>query len=158
MKKRINGRKYNTDTAIYVGQYTLDTDQAWNAYTETLYYKRNGEFFLFRHGGRREDFQENQNPPVNPEWPIQIEFEPLTFEQAKEWVLETFRDVPTVTEYVQGVNFDWTTIQERVINWAINGIGGSGLLSSTVSVIGAVTGQIANIFISLIFALFLLSS
>lgn len=83
---------------------------------------------------------------------------PNYFEQAKEWVLETFRDVPTVTEYVQGVNFDWTTIQERVINWAINGIGGSGLLSSTVSVIGAVTGQIANIFISLIFALFLLSS
>lgn len=90
MKKRINGRKYNTDTAIYVGQYTLDTDQAWNAYTETLYYKRNGEFFLFRHGGRREDFQENQNPPVNPEWPIQIEFEPLTFEQAKEWARRYF--------------------------------------------------------------------
>ncbi len=83
---------------------------------------------------------------------------PNYFLQVKEWVLETFKDVPTVTEYVQGVQFDWSTVQARVINWAINGIGGSGLLSSTVSVIGAVTGQIANIFISLIFALFLLSS
>ena len=85
MKVRINGRKYNTATAVYVGQFTLNTDQAWNACTETLYYKRNGEFFLFRHGGTREDFHEEENPPVDAEWPVQTEFIPLSFEQAKEW-------------------------------------------------------------------------
>ena len=83
---------------------------------------------------------------------------PNYFEDAKAWVLDTFRDVPAVTEYVEKIEFDWGKIQERVINWAVNGIGGNGLLSSTVSVIGAVTGSIANFFISIIFALFLLSS
>ena len=83
---------------------------------------------------------------------------PNYFTDVKAWVMQTFADVPTVTDYVQEIQFDWATIQDRVINWAINGIGGSGLLSSTVSVIGAVTGSIANIFISIIFALFLLSS
>ena len=83
---------------------------------------------------------------------------PNNFRIVQSWVLETFRDVPTITEYVRDIEFDWQKIQDRVINWAINGIGGSTLLSSTVSVIGAITGSIANILISLIFALFLLSS
>lgn len=90
MKARINGRKYNTDTAIYVGQFSLETDEAWNAYTETLYYKRNGEFFIFRHGGTYRDFHADKNPPIDAEWPIQIEFEPLTFDQAKEWARRYF--------------------------------------------------------------------
>ncbi len=83
---------------------------------------------------------------------------PNNFRIMKDWVMETFRDVPTVTEYVQDIEFDWPTIQDKLINWAINGIGGGTLLSSTVSVISAVTGSIANFLISLIFALFLLSS
>ncbi len=83
---------------------------------------------------------------------------PDNFRNIQAWVMETFRDVPTITEYVQDIEFDWQIIQDRLINWAINGIGGNSLLSSTVSVIGAISGSIANILISLIFALFLLSS
>ena len=83
---------------------------------------------------------------------------PDNFQNLKTWVLETFRDVPTVTNYVQEIEFDWNTFQARLINWAINGIGGKSLLSSTVSVIGAVAGSVANFLISLIFALFLLTS
>ena len=83
---------------------------------------------------------------------------PDNFRNIQAWVMETFRDVHTITEYVQDIEFDWQIIQDRLINWAINGIGGNSLLSSTVSVIGAISGSIANILISLIFALFLLSS
>ena len=83
---------------------------------------------------------------------------PDNFRNIQAWVMETFRDVPTITEYVQDIEFDWQIIQDRLINWAINGIGGNSLLSSTVSVIGAISGSIANILISMIFALFLLSS
>ena len=83
---------------------------------------------------------------------------PNYYAQAEEWVLEAFRDIPTVTEYVKGLELDWESVQDRVINWAINGIGQTGLLSSTVSVIGAVTGRIANFLISAIFAIFLLGS
>ena len=82
---------------------------------------------------------------------------PNYFAQAKEWILDTFQEVPTVTEYVQDLELDWNSLQERAIHWAINGMGDNGLLSSTVTVIGAVTGQVANFFISAIFAIFLLS-
>lgn len=83
---------------------------------------------------------------------------PVYFKQLKAWTMEIFKDVPTVTDYVSTLEFDWQNIQDRLINWAVNGMGGSGLLSSTVSVISAVTGQVANFFISVIFAIFLLSS
>ena len=81
---------------------------------------------------------------------------PVYFVQAKEWVLNTFSDVPSVVEYVTNLNLDWPSVQEKVVNWAVNGLGGGGLLSSTVSVISAVTGRVANFLISLIFAIFLL--
>ena len=81
---------------------------------------------------------------------------PVYFVQAKEWVLNTFADVPSVVEYVTNLNLDWPSVQEKVVNWAVNGLGGGGLLSSTVSVISAVTGRVANFLISLIFAIFLL--
>ena len=81
---------------------------------------------------------------------------PGYFVQIKDWVLENFRDVPAVTEYVNKLQLDWPSLQTRVINWAINGMNGS-LLSSTVTVIGAITGGIANFLISAIIAIFLLS-
>lgn len=83
---------------------------------------------------------------------------PVYFTQLKEWLLTTFKDVPTVTEYVSNLNLDWPSIQERLAGWAMNGVGNSKLLSSTVSVISAVTGQVTNFLISIIFALFLLGS
>ena len=83
---------------------------------------------------------------------------PVYFQQLKSWTLETFHDVPAVTEFAEGLEFDWQSIQDRAINWALNGVGGSQILSSTVTVIGAVTGKVANFLISAIFAIFLLSS
>ena len=82
---------------------------------------------------------------------------PNYFAESKKWVLETFRDVPTVTDYVKDLELDWNSLQTRIINWGINGMGDHGLLSSTVSVISAVTGEIADILISSIFAIFLLA-
>ncbi|MBQ6256605.1 MAG: AI-2E family transporter, partial [Clostridia bacterium] len=82
---------------------------------------------------------------------------PNYFAEGKRWVLETFRDVHTVTDYVKDLELDWNSLQTRIINWGINGMSDNGLLSSTVSVIGAVTGEIANILISAIFAIFLLA-
>ena len=82
---------------------------------------------------------------------------PNYFTEGKKWVLETFKDVPTVTDYVKDFELDWSSLQTRIINWGINGIGNNGLLSSTVSVIGAVTGEVANFLISAIFAIFLLA-
>ena len=82
---------------------------------------------------------------------------PNYFIQAKGWVMENFSDVPSITDYVKDLELDWKFIQDRVANWAISGIADNSLLSSTVTVISAVTGSIANFLISMIFAIFLLA-
>ena len=81
---------------------------------------------------------------------------PNYFIEVKGWVLETFKDVPTVTDYVKDFELDWNIIQDRVVQWAIRGIGDNSLLTNTVTVISAVTGSVANFLISAIFAIFLL--
>lgn len=82
---------------------------------------------------------------------------PNYFADAKEWVMNAFREVPQVTAYLNDLNLEWDSIQERIANWALNGVIDGKLLSSTVTMIGAVTGGIANFFISCIFAVFLLA-
>ena len=82
---------------------------------------------------------------------------PNYFVQAKQWIMENLKGVAIVTDYVKDLELDWASLQSRVIDWAINGMGGTSLLSSTVTVISAVTGSIANFLISAIFAIFLLS-
>lgn len=81
---------------------------------------------------------------------------PNYFLDVKAWVLETFKDVPTVTDYVKDLELDWNIIQDRVVQWGIRGIGDNSLLTNTVTVISAVTGSVANFLISAIFAIFLL--
>ena len=83
---------------------------------------------------------------------------PNYFLDVKSWVMQTLSNVPTVTDYVKDLELDWNFIQERVVQWAINGIGDNSLISNTVTVISAVTGSIANFLISAIFAIFLLGS
>ena len=83
---------------------------------------------------------------------------PNYFVQAKQWLLDNTKSFPQIQEYVQSLELDWATIQERVIDWGLNGVTSGGLISSTVSVISAVTGEVANFLISAIFAIFLLVS
>lgn len=52
MKKIINGRKYDTNTAEEIGMYTNGRSSAdFSYFCETLYRKRTGEFFLHGYGG-----------------------------------------------------------------------------------------------------------
>ena len=83
---------------------------------------------------------------------------PNYFAQAKAWAIEKLVSFPAAQEYIQGLDVDWAFIQDRIMNWAMNGISSGGLLSSTVTVISAVTSEVANFLISAIFAIFLLGS
>ncbi|MBR0406833.1 MAG: AI-2E family transporter [Clostridia bacterium] len=82
---------------------------------------------------------------------------PNYFADAKAWLMDALRGVPEVTDALNELNLEWDSIQERIVNWAMNGMIEGQLLSSTVTVIGAVTGGVANSMISCIFALFLLA-
>ena len=80
MKKRINGLKYDTDTAIFVAHYSILANELRYSFTEALYYKRTGEFFIYRHGGdySEEDFQ-------NDYWVTRPAIVPMSFQEAKRW-------------------------------------------------------------------------
>jgi hypothetical protein len=82
MKKIINGKKYDTDTAELVGEWDNGhyyTDFSWCS--EALYRKRTGEFFLHGKGGARSRWCEwVGNCVCDGEGII-----PLNITMAKEW-------------------------------------------------------------------------
>lgn len=51
MKKVINGKVYDTDTARDVGCFDSGAGDRLFGWSETLYVKRTGEYFLFGEGG-----------------------------------------------------------------------------------------------------------
>lgn len=83
MKKIINGKKYDTETAALVAGY-------WNGYgrgdfnfiSEELYLKRTGEFFLYAEGGPLTQYCDySGGNRTYGEWII-----PYSKEEAIEWV------------------------------------------------------------------------
>lgn len=57
MEKRIFGRKYNTDTAKLVA-FKETERQGVGHYAESVYRKRNGEYFFFGRGGAATQYAE----------------------------------------------------------------------------------------------------
>lgn len=51
MKKIINGKMYNTETAEHIGRYWDGSCGDFRHYVEDLYRKKTGEFFLYGCGG-----------------------------------------------------------------------------------------------------------
>ena len=83
MKKIINGKLYDTDTAKELDCYanTYDTrDFRW--FRETLYRKKTGEYFLHGEGGPMSKYSRTigQNP-----WSGGEEIRPLSMEDATAW-------------------------------------------------------------------------
>ena len=86
MKKVINNRLYNTETATCVG--TFDNgyeDNDFKAVTEQLYRKKTGEFFLYGWGGAMTNYAERCG---SNSWGSGEAINPLSIEQAKEWAEE----------------------------------------------------------------------
>lgn len=83
MKKIINGKLYNTETARERGVWSNSGD--WRDFThvcETLYQKRSGEFFLHGQGGPRTNYAVSVG---GNSWSGGAKIIPLTVEQAREW-------------------------------------------------------------------------
>ena len=83
MKKIIDGRRYDTDTATLLGSNSYSgsvRDFAW--WEETLYVKRTGEYFLLGEGGPATKYatQIDRN-----NWSGGWRIMPLTIEEAKAW-------------------------------------------------------------------------
>lgn len=50
MKKIINGKTYNTETATWVDSLIINSRDSWNNVSEDLYITKNGNFFLSGYG------------------------------------------------------------------------------------------------------------
>ena len=83
MKKIINGKMYNTETATEVGNYWNGLSQRdFNHVNETLYRKKTGEFFLYGEGGPMSRYSESCG---NNSWTGGERIIPLSEKEAKKW-------------------------------------------------------------------------
>lgn len=83
MKKIINGRKYDTDTAKAIASYSNDRPCSdFRYFYETLYQKHTKEFFLYGEGGPLSKYAEH----CGQGWIGAEGIIPLTLDDAKEWV------------------------------------------------------------------------
>lgn len=83
MKKIINGKVYDTDTAHRCGEYEPNpykNDFHW--YIEKLYQKKTGEFFLYGQGNAASKY--SRSCGLN-EWSGGEKIIPLSYDSAREW-------------------------------------------------------------------------
>ena len=86
MKKIINGKLYDTDTAKEVGSWAnYGSWRDFNHMEETLYRKRTGEFFLFGEGGPSTKYARRTEQNM---WSGGSQIIPLSPEAAREWAEE----------------------------------------------------------------------
>ena len=85
MKKVINRKRYDTDTATLMGSDSYSNSRDFNHWTEELYRKSNGEYFLYGEGGPLTKYARTvgQN-----EWTGGEKIMPLSVEAAKKWAEE----------------------------------------------------------------------
>ena len=82
MVKIIGGKRYDTNTAKLIGEtsYSNRTDFAY--WSEELYQKRTGEFFIYGEGGPMSKYARSTG---QNSWSGGKAIIPLTLQEAKEW-------------------------------------------------------------------------
>ena len=86
MNKVINGKRYDTETAELVGEWTNGHRYGEFQYEcEKLYRKKTGEFFLYGWGGAMSSYAV---PYGNNNWTGSSKITPISIDEAKEWVEE----------------------------------------------------------------------
>lgn len=85
MKKIINGKMYNTETAKLLGEMESRRNKAdFYYYCESLYLKKTGEYFLFGEGHGLSPYGKSYGNSSG--WGEKIM--PFTIDEAKEWAEE----------------------------------------------------------------------
>ncbi len=82
MKKIIAGRIYDTDTATDIGFTTGGEIGSFTYWSETLFRKRTGEYFLLGEGGPMTRYAVSSGSNT---WTGSHKIIPLTYENARQW-------------------------------------------------------------------------
>lgn len=85
MKKIINNKLYDTETARKIDYYQYSNASDWFYVYEALYKKRTGEYFLYGEGGAMSKYSVSCG---NRQYSGSSEIIPLSKEEAKEWAVE----------------------------------------------------------------------
>lgn len=86
MKKIINGKLYNTETAREIASWSDGMSfRDFSHVEEVLYQKRTGEFFLFGEGGPMSKYAESAG---QNQWTGGSKIIPLDWESARKWAEE----------------------------------------------------------------------
>ena len=85
MKQIINNRRYDTETGELLGSDSYSNKRDFYHWTEELYRKRNGEFFLYGEGGPNTKYAHSVG--LN-EWTGGEKIIPLTADAARKWAEE----------------------------------------------------------------------
>lgn len=83
MYRVINGKRYNTETAEKVAEDSYGARGDFSHWTETLYQKSTGEFFLYGEGGPMSKYSEYVEPNARGGGEKII---PLSLNEAQAWV------------------------------------------------------------------------
>lgn len=83
MKKIINNKMYNTETATHIESISYGRNRRdYSYYEESLYRKKTGEFFLYGSGGPASKYRKEVAPHS---WESGENIIPVTLEDAKSW-------------------------------------------------------------------------
>lgn len=85
MKKIIGGKRYDTDTAKFLGYAGYSHPGDFAFWSEHLYRKRTGEYFLHGIGGAMSKYARRVGPD---EWSGGEKIRPLSPEEAQKWAEE----------------------------------------------------------------------
>lgn len=94
MKKIINGKLYNTETAKCVGSDRYSYPRDFHYWCETLYRKKGGDYFLHGEGGPASKYAEKVD---SNGWSGGESIIPMNIDEAKKWA-EVHLDVD---EYIE---------------------------------------------------------
>lgn len=87
MKKVINGKKYDTDTAREMAYWNNGAGpRDFGLVKKTLYRKKTGEFFLYIYGGPETEYAKED--PAGQNWTGGERIEPLSFEAGMKFAEE----------------------------------------------------------------------
>ncbi len=82
MRKIIDGKSYDTDTAEWIGEYESGFGRGdFDWFREELYRKRTGEYFLWGEGGAKTRYAVH----LYGMWAMGEAITPLSYEEARQW-------------------------------------------------------------------------
>lgn len=112
MKKIIDGRRYDTDTAKMMGTDYYGMPNDFQYWQETLYRKQTGEFFLHGEGGPMSRYAEAVG---NNEWSGGERIMPMSLEEAQKWGEEHL----SADEYEEAFGVIEETTEKRTVTFSL---------------------------------------